>query len=93
MSLLREHRDSRPGTYYLRTRNTFGYQDVLYNGLSCVGNCDVTLGTPVTVVDGQPTAGIVLALPLPTSTQPLVTISSAEATPPRRRPRTPARSR
>jgi uncharacterized repeat protein (TIGR01451 family) len=60
------------GNYYLRTRNTLGFKDVLYNGQTCVGDCNVLLGTPVTVVNGQPTAGIILAL----NSEPIVTIAA-----------------
>lgn len=37
-----------PGTYYLRTLNSRGYVDEVFDNLTC-GNCSVLTGTPVTV--------------------------------------------
>jgi hypothetical protein len=48
-----------PGSYYLRTENTQGYGDELYNGLPCTGGaCDVTTGLAVSVSAGATTPGI-----------------------------------
>jgi hypothetical protein len=51
------------GTYYLRTYNSSGYLDELYNNLPCPGGqCTVTSGTPVSVVIRETTGGISFAL-------------------------------
>jgi 5-hydroxyisourate hydrolase-like protein (transthyretin family) len=47
------------GTYYVRTSNTQGYVDKLYNNIACPGgNCSVTSGTAVSVTAGATTGGI-----------------------------------
>ena len=50
------------GTYYTRTYNSSGYVDELYNDILCLGYCDVTEGTPITVTAGSTTSGIDFAL-------------------------------
>ncbi len=50
------------GNYYVVSLNVSGYYDELYEDLPCTGACDVTLGTPVAVVEGSQTAGIDFAL-------------------------------
>ena len=48
-----------PGTYYVRTSNSFPYVDRLYDNLPCPGgNCTVTAGTGVSVTAGAVTSGI-----------------------------------
>lgn len=48
-----------PGTYYLRTVNTSGWVDQLYDGIPCAGECSTTCdpltGTPVVVADQEVT--------------------------------------
>ena len=52
-------RDGLPtGSYYLRTSNSVGYVNEIYNGLPCVGPCDVAFGTLVAVTAGATTSGI-----------------------------------
>ena len=46
-----------PTRYAVRTSNTLGYIDRLYNGIDCIG-CAVTGGTPITVATGVTTSGI-----------------------------------
>ena len=51
------------GTYYVRTSNSFGFLDELYNDLPCPGgSCVVTSGTAVTVTAATTTTGINFAL-------------------------------
>ena len=51
------------GTYYVRTANTMGYVDELYNNISCEGGaCVATSGSPVVLAAGNPTNGIDFAL-------------------------------
>src|SRR4051794_11919051 len=40
------------GTVFAGTFNQLGYVDQLYAGLTCVGFCEPTLGTPITVPNG-----------------------------------------
>ena len=40
-----------PGTYYVRTYNTFGLIDEVYNNVNCLG-CNATIGTSITVPAG-----------------------------------------
>lgn len=40
------------GQYYVRTQNTLGYLDELYDNLPCPGSCTLTTGTPVSIVGG-----------------------------------------
>jgi len=48
-----------PGTYYARTTNTLGYKDKIFNNLAfCEPGCDVTDGTPITVIAGSETTGV-----------------------------------
>ncbi|NOZ77962.1 MAG: hypothetical protein GXP48_02035 [Acidobacteria bacterium] len=49
------------GTYYVTTA-VGNYQDELYDDIPCEGGCDVTSGTPVTVVNGADTGGIDFSL-------------------------------
>ena len=49
------------GTYYVRTSNSLGFVDKLYDNITCAG-CAVTSGTPVSVTTGSTTSGINLAL-------------------------------
>jgi 5-hydroxyisourate hydrolase-like protein (transthyretin family) len=62
------------GTYFLRTANTLGYYDQVFSGITCVGTCDVTSGTPVRLVAGDLIAGINFALGVTVSdtTAPLI---------------------
>ena len=47
------------GTYYVRTTNSLGYIDELYDNLPCPGgSCSVTSGTGVSVTAGATTGGI-----------------------------------
>jgi hypothetical protein len=47
------------GTYYVRTSNSQGYGDELYDNLPCPdGNCTMTDGTPVSVSTGATVTGI-----------------------------------
>ena len=49
----------RPARYYVRTSNSLGYIDELYNNLPCPGgSCTVTTGTGVSVTAGATTSGI-----------------------------------
>jgi protocatechuate 3,4-dioxygenase beta subunit len=50
-----------PGTYYLRTENSYGYTDQLYGGRECLG-CNPSTGTAVVVVTGSDRANINFAL-------------------------------
>jgi 5-hydroxyisourate hydrolase-like protein (transthyretin family) len=50
------------GTVFARTFNQLGYVDQLYAGLTCVGFCEPTLGTPITVTNGGATTGVNFAL-------------------------------
>jgi 5-hydroxyisourate hydrolase-like protein (transthyretin family) len=52
-----------PGAYYLRTTNTAGYLDELYNDGPCPGGaCTPASGTPVQVTNGAATSGIDFSL-------------------------------
>ena len=50
-----------PGSYYVNTGNAQGYIDQVYQGLTCA-NCDVKIGSPVTITSGDTTRGINFAL-------------------------------
>ena len=50
------------GTVFARTFNQLGYVDQLYFGLACVGFCEPTLGTPITVPNGGAASGVNFAL-------------------------------
>lgn len=50
------------GRYYLRTSNSLGFIDELFDNLPCVGVCSVTAGTPVDVTVGASTTGRSFAL-------------------------------
>lgn len=51
------------GTYYVRTSNSQGYVDELYDNISCPGGaCGVTEGTPIGVTAPATTTGINFAL-------------------------------
>jgi len=55
--------DLAPGEFYLRTRNTFGHADVLYDGRPCVGTaCQVRRGDTVILNPGDSVSGITLNL-------------------------------
>jgi hypothetical protein len=49
------------GTYFARTENSRGFINKLYNNLTCPG-CDVTTGTPITIVARADTPNINFAL-------------------------------
>jgi hypothetical protein len=51
-----------PGTYYVRTQNTLGFLNELYNDLPCPITCTVTTGTPVVVTGTATTPNINFAL-------------------------------
>lgn len=52
-----------PGEFYLRTRNAFGYADVLYNANPCVGQaCRIRHGDLITLSAGSQVSGITLDL-------------------------------
>lgn len=53
-----------PGSYYVTTQNQSRYIDELYNGLVCMAGfaCNVTTGTPVSVVGSTTTSGVDFAL-------------------------------
>jgi len=47
------------GTYYVRTSNSQGYIEELYDNISCPGStCTVTNGTAISVTEGTTTTGI-----------------------------------
>ena len=50
------------GTYYARTWNSDGYLEELYDDLPCLGYCDETAGTPISVTAESTTTGIDFAL-------------------------------
>ncbi len=50
------------GTYYIRTSNSLGFVDELYDNLSCIPSCVVTTGTPIAVSVGVTTTGRNFAL-------------------------------
>jgi hypothetical protein len=52
------------GTYYVRTSNSQGYLDELYDNIACAGSCTVTGGTAITVTAGATTTGIDFGLAL-----------------------------
>lgn len=56
------------GTYYLRTFNSLGYDNEIYDNLPCVGACPVTTGTPVSVTVGTTAANRNFALSRATTT-------------------------
>jgi hypothetical protein len=45
------------GRYYLRSTNTIGLLDELFDNLPCPGQCSITSGTPVDVTAGATTSG------------------------------------
>ena len=49
------------GNYFVRTNNSLGYVNEVYNNITCVP-CNVTTGTPVAVTAGATTSGINFAL-------------------------------
>jgi len=52
-----------PGEFYVRTRNSFDYADVLYNGNPCVGDaCQVRRGNAIIISAGMSQSGIDLDL-------------------------------
>ncbi len=67
------------GTYYALTNNPFGYINELYNNITCVVNCNVTSGTPISVTAGATTSGINFALALGGSISGTVTDSATMA--------------
>ena len=48
----------RTGTYYLRTGNSQGYINEIYNDIPCVANCQASSGAAVTVTTGETTDNI-----------------------------------
>lgn len=50
------------GTYYLRAANSQGYIDQVYDGASCIAQCQPLTGTPVNVVGGAAVTGKNFAL-------------------------------
>ena len=50
------------GNYFLKTSTDENYVDRIYGGIFCLSLCDSTLGTAMTVVEGQETADIDFAL-------------------------------
>ncbi len=51
------------GEFFLRTRNTFGHADVLYDGEPCVGDaCQVRRGAPIVLTPGASVSGLQLEL-------------------------------
>jgi hypothetical protein len=50
------------GSYYLRTYNSAGFLDELYDDKPCLGSCTVTNGTPVAVSVGSTSSGKNFAL-------------------------------
>ena len=50
------------GAVFARTSNQLGYVDQLHSSLVCVGFCEPTLGTPITVPNGGAATGINFAL-------------------------------
>ncbi|HXG63812.1 MAG TPA: carboxypeptidase-like regulatory domain-containing protein, partial [Blastocatellia bacterium] len=50
------------GTHYARTSNSIGYINEVYNDSSCLPNCGVTSGTPISVTAGVTTPNINFAL-------------------------------
>ncbi len=51
------------GVYYVMA-SSYDHTTELYDDIPCLSWCDVTTGTPITVVDGQDTPGIDIALAL-----------------------------
>lgn len=43
------------GNFVIRTQQSLGFSDVLFNSLPCVGYCDLLSGTPVPVLSGSDT--------------------------------------
>ena len=66
------------GNYFVRTTNSLGYVNELYNNITCV-TCNVTTGTPVAVTAGSTTTGINFALAPGGSVAGTVTDSSTTA--------------
>lgn len=65
------------GTYYARTWDWAGmYANEVYDNIPCGGYCDVTAGTPITVVDGSTTPAIDFVLEAPGSISGTVTDSA-----------------
>src|SRR4051812_28393669 len=50
------------GTYYVRTRNSAGYVNEIWNNVPCLATCAVTSATPITVSVGATASGIDFAL-------------------------------
>jgi protocatechuate 3,4-dioxygenase beta subunit len=46
------------GFFYVRTQNSLGYRNELFDDMPCSASCDVQLGTKVNVVDGVDTPNI-----------------------------------
>ena len=55
------YRPTPTGTYYVRTYNSSGYVDQVYDNILCQ-NCDPTTGTPISVAAGSTTPNINFAL-------------------------------
>lgn len=50
------------GDYFVRTSNSLGYLDEIWDDQECTGACDPTMGDPVSVSLGSTTSGIDFAL-------------------------------
>ncbi len=61
------------GSYYARVPYYPGFIDELYDNVHCPTDCDVSLGTPITVVAGSWTSGIDIALDTPGAVSGTVT--------------------
>ena len=51
-----------PGNYYVRTYNKSGYINEVFDNFVCLGACDVTAGTPISIGLGEDVTGIDFAL-------------------------------
>jgi hypothetical protein len=52
-----------PGTYFARTSNLLGLQDVLFGGAVCAAGCNPLTGTPINVIGTTTTPSIDFGLP------------------------------
>ena len=50
------------GTFFIRTKNSYGFADVLYNGQPCPTGCDPTLGDGVALSSGDHLSGVNLQM-------------------------------
>ena len=51
-----------PGTYFVRTSNSLGYINQVYNGVTCISCTPAAAGTPVVLTSGTDATGINFAL-------------------------------